>query len=75
MGTSVIYATEYIIGLVVFGLIFWLLDGILIDFVGVSTRDTVYYFAWYTWDAAVIIYLIFGMYYFYRSIKRWQILK
>lgn len=73
MGTSVIYAMEYLLGLAMFGLVYWLLDGILPEFAFVSVQDTAYNFAWYMWDAAIIIYILFGMFYFYRSIKIWKV--
>jgi len=75
MGTSALYAMEYLIGLPIFGLTYWVLDGIIPAFSIISTQDTVYTFAWYCWDAAVIIYLIFGMFYLYRSIKSWKVVR
>jgi len=73
MGTSVIFVFEYLIGIFIFGLVYWLLDGILKDFMFISVQDSVYNFAIWSFNAAVIIYLIFGMFYLYRSIKTWRI--
>lgn len=72
-GTSVLYAFEYLIGLATFGLFYWLLNGILPAFAGISTQDDVYQFAMWAWRAAVVIYLLFGMFYFFRSIKTWMV--
>ena len=73
MGTSVFYAMEYLIGIPIFGLVYWVLDGILPTFSTVSTQGTVYNFAWYMLDATIVIYILFGMFYFYRRIKTWTI--
>jgi len=56
-----------------FGLIYWLLNGILPYFALISVQDDVYQFAMWSWRAAVVVYLIFGMFYFYRTIKTWVI--
>jgi len=72
-GDSVRYALEYGIGLAIFGLIYWLLDGILPAFSVISVQDDVYDMAMWSWRAAVVIYLLFGMFYFFRSIKTWKV--
>lgn len=72
-GTSVLYTFEYLMGLAVFGLIYWLLNGILPAFSVISTKDDVYDMAMWAWRAAVVIYLLFGMFYFFRSIKTWVV--
>jgi len=72
-GTSVLYAFEYLMGLAIFGLIYYLLNGILPEFALISTQDDVYQFANWSWNAAVVVYLLFGMFYFFRSIKTWMV--
>ena len=72
-GTSVLYAFEYLMGLATFGLIYWLLNGILPEFALISVKDDVYQFAMWSWAAAVVVYLLFGMFYFFRSIKTWRV--
>lgn len=75
MGTSIIYAFEYLMGFPIFGLVYWILNGILVEFRSVSVQDDVYLFANWMWSAAVIIYVIFGMFWFYRSIKTWKLMR
>ena len=73
-GTSVIYAFEYMLGLVFFGLFYWIFNGILVEFRAVSVQNDVYLFVNYLWAGSVVIYLVFGMFYFFRRIKTWLIL-
>lgn len=46
----------------VFGFIYWILDGILDDFIaaGVHETGTLYDLFLYGWAGALLIYLIFG---------------
>lgn len=75
LGTSVIYAVEYLVGLFIFGLVYVVLDGILRGMAGMSLVDSVYLFAMLCWGAAVLIYLLFGAFYFWRQIRTWLILR
>ena len=75
LATSVMYAFEYLIGLVVFGLMYWLLNGILVEFRVFSIQDSVYYFCNYMWGAAIFVYLIVGIFYLIRRIKTWTVMK
>lgn len=54
----------YIIGIVVFGFLYWLLNGMLdiIKATGVADTSTftVYPFLLYVWSGIVIVYLVFG---------------
>ena len=70
--TAAIAALEYLLGLAVFGFLFWLLDGIQSEFHSVSEKTTVFQFAIYIWGAAVIIYLIIGAFWLPRKIKEWR---
>ena len=74
-GTSILYVFEYLAGFPVFGLVYWILNGILVEFKPVSVQDDVYLFANWMWSAAVIIYVIFGMFWLYRSIKTWKLMR
>ena len=55
-----IYVMEYLLGLVFFGIGYWLLDGIKIELESVSSNTDVFTLANYLWTGAIIIYLIFG---------------
>ena len=54
----------YGIGLVVFGFVSWLLDGILAGFKALNIHNTTDFGAYdiliYCWYAVVVVYLIFG---------------
>lgn len=72
---SVVHAFEYLIGLAVFGLLYWLLNGILVEFKFISVTGYVYQFANYVWAAIIVIYLIFGMIYLWSRLKEWMVLR
>lgn len=61
---SFIPVALYLIGLIVFGFITWLMDGILAIFRSMNIADTTTYGAYdiliYFWYAIIIIYLVFG---------------
>lgn len=72
MATSGVYVIEYLAGLFIFGLIYVILDTMLPIFATMSSTGDVYDLAGYLWKAAVIIYLIFGIWYFIIRIKTWK---
>ena len=57
---SALPAIAYIVGLVVFGLMYWILDGIKILFESVSESGDVYILCGYVWTGLLILYVIFG---------------
>ena len=57
---SAIYVLEYILGLGVFGFMYWLLDSIQHDISVASTKGDVFNFLGYAWTGLIIVYLIFG---------------
>jgi len=59
---SFIPVIQYIVGIGVFGFIYWLLDNILDDFIAVGIHETgnLYDFMMYGWAGALLIYLFFG---------------
>lgn len=73
MGTSAVYVIEYLAGLFFFGFMYWLLNGILIEFKPYSLTGTVYDLAGYIWFIIVGVYLIFGIWYFIIKLKTWKI--
>ena len=54
----------YLIGLVVFGFIYWILDGILTVIKAANIADTTTFTTYplllYVWAGIVIVYLVFG---------------
>jgi hypothetical protein len=63
----------YLIGLVVFGLIYWLLDGILDIIKATNVADTTTFTSYdlmlYVWAGIVIVYAIFGGIWLIRSFQ------
>jgi len=51
---------EYLAGIVMFGLMYWLMNGILLDMTGVSITGTTYDFIMLMWKGILLVYLIFG---------------
>jgi len=70
--TAVSAVFEYIFGLATFGFFYWLLNGILVEFQGVSETGTLYDFGMYLWAGSLIIYLIFGAFWLPRKLKEWE---
>ena len=66
---SFVPVLQYGTGLGFFGLIYWLLNGILNDIkaVGIHETGTIYTFLMYLWGGAIIIYIIFGGYWLIRK--------
>ena len=52
----------YLIGIGVFGFVYWLLDGVITLFIeaGIHQTGNAYDFILYVWVGSLIIYLIFG---------------
>ena len=55
-------AIQYLVGIGVFGFVYWLLDGVISLFmdVGIHQTGSVLDFILYVWVGSLIIYLIFG---------------
>ena len=64
----------YLIGLVVFGFVYWLLDGIADIFIAMNIANTTdftsYELVKYIWAGVVVVYLIFGGVWLIRSFQR-----
>lgn len=72
-GTSVLYVLEYFIGLVVFGIAYLLLNGILADVATVAVEGIVYDYGNMFWTGGIAIYLIIGVFWLpgkIRELKR-----
>jgi len=70
--SAIRHAMDYLFGLGVFGFVYWILNGIRVEFQPVSETGTIYDWANYMFNGAVIIYLIFGAFWFFRVLKEWQ---
>ncbi len=71
--TAVGHTFDYIIGLAVFSFFYWIMNGILPEFGNIAVQDDVTMLAWYFWHGAIIIYLIFGAFWFFNALKVWQV--
>ena len=64
----------YFIGLVVFGFLYWLLDGMMDIFIGTAVADTTtfscYDLLMYVWSGIVVVYLVFGGIWLIRSFQK-----
>ena len=59
---SFIPALEYVVGLGVFSFVYWLMDGIRDDLVGVGVHETgaVFSLLTYIWVGTLVVYVVFG---------------
>ena len=73
MQTAVGKVFDYLIGLAVFGLFYWILNGIIPEFSTISVHDSIYTLANYLWAGSVVIYLVFGALWFLNALKIWDI--
>jgi hypothetical protein len=71
-GTGVFFAFDYLIGLGVFGVVYWLLNGILPAFEVMSSTGVVHDLANFLWWIVIIIYLVLGPFYFLNRLKEWN---
>jgi len=72
MATSAVLIFEYLAGFWFFGLIYWILNGILPELQGISLKTNIYTLGNYLWTGALLIYLVFGIWYLIIKIKTWQ---
>ena len=72
MATAVWYAFDYLASIPVFGIVYYMLNIILVDMSGISMRGDVYDLANYVWVAAIVIHIILGAFWFLNKIKENQ---
>lgn len=70
--TSVGHVADYMLGIAVFGFVYWVFNGILPEFGAISVQDDIYTLAWYLWHGTLVIYLVFGAFWFFNALKEWQ---
>ena len=68
------YAFDYLFGLGIFGLIYWLLNGIkVLTIANLSPFDAdLMLFINIMWGAGVVIYLIFGAFWLPNKLREWE---
>ena len=69
MPTGVFAAFDYIFGLGVFGFMYWLLNGILVEIQPVSESGSLYDFTIWLWGGSLVLYLVFGALWLPRKLK------
>lgn len=72
MRTAVVYALDYFAGFAVFGLVYWFLNGILVEFLTFSVQNDAYTFALWVWNTALVIYIVAGIFWLPRKLKEWE---
>ena len=60
---------DIILLLSVFGFLYWLLNGILAEFRPIAESGDVLTYANWMWAGAVILYLVFGVFWLPRAVK------
>ena len=67
--TSVFHAFDYLIGLVVFGFVYGIINLILPVFFPLAASDSLHGYAQFIFYGALAVYLGFGPFYFWNRIK------
>lgn len=70
--TSVYYAFDYIFSLAVFGFLWFILNVIISVFAVVNGSSILQDFARYMWYGSLLIFLIFGPFWFFNKLKDWK---
>lgn len=73
--SAVRHAMDYVVGFFVFGFFYGLLNPIITILSGTSSlglSGDVYSVAMGLWGLGLVIYIIFGMFWFFRVLKEWQ---
>jgi len=72
MATSVMIALDYFFGLAVFGFLYWLLNGIVPEFMAISETNAIYNLAVWLWHGSLVLYLVFGIFWLPRKLKEYD---
>ena len=70
--TSVLYVIDYFIGFPLLGIIFYVLNGILVDILVLAPDGDLLNFANMIWGGVLILYIIVGFFWLPRKIKEWE---
>ena len=71
-GTAVFLAFDYLIGLGVMGFLYYILNLILPSFEVISATGTVHDLANMIWTGVLIMYLVFGPFWFWNKLKEYD---
>jgi len=69
MGTSAIHVLDYLLGLGAFGIVRWVLNGIIEDLQAIGTQNLVTSYANHMWTFALLLYIVVGIFWLPRKIK------
>jgi len=71
---SAIPVLKFFMGLGFFGFVYWLLDGILEEFINVNyhVRGDVWNLLEYLWVGVIVVYIVFGSWYTIRRYNESQ---
>ena len=72
MGTAVLYAIDYFAGFAVIGLIYLVLNGILVDILVLAPDGDVLTYANIIWGGFLIMYIVLGLLWLPRKLKEWE---
>lgn len=75
MGTAVLYALDYFIGFPVLGIVFYVLNGILVEFLDLAPNNIVLTYANLLWGGVLVFWLVVGLFWLPRKLKEWGGLK
>ena len=70
--TAVTAALEYFIGFPIIGVVYWILNGILVSFRVLTVDSDLLQFCNYMWYGSLVVYLVFGVFWLPRKLKEWE---
>jgi len=73
--TSALLVLEYIGGYFVFGLFYWILNGILMPLKDYSIDADLLAWCNLLWGGAIVLYMLLGAVYLFKAIKEFDIIK
>ena len=72
MGTAALYAVDYFIGFPILGIIYYVFDNILVQFLAIAPDGDVKNYANMLWGGVLIFYIIIGIFWLPRKLKEWE---
>lgn len=72
MGTAVLYALDYFIGFPLLGIIYYVLNGILVEFLDLAPSGDVLNYANMIWGGVLVFYIVVGFFWLPRKLKEWE---
>jgi len=71
-GTSILHVLDYLFGFAIFGLAYWVLNGILVDIGVIAVEGIVYDYSNMIWTGSLVIYIIIGVFWLPSKIKEFK---